>query len=349
MNKQITFSIIGGVILVGAIFLQLFCKIKNVEFLSLGGILISVLFGIYALIESASSKKQFDKQLDEFKTIEQNFKTTEQNLKIIEQNLKTRHINTFPENFVDIDNLFELCLGLKKTNEKIKLEIFTDYVGYGSFSKNSAFIDYEKKIENLWRNKKIQVTWNFYDEKHKDLALAKQFNTYDAEAIEKYIIKSKENLKEPCDDTNCPVPNNSKCENCERKIIMGLNEKNTTKDELVEAIKSVLKIKEDNLKNIKSFANLEAKPNNSEFNYFGWFVFANKELKRTIISYPNYGLSNESGLVTESHELMKTLRSVILNNAISTQCAHSNERIGSDQNKNVHSESFFEDAVINTK
>jgi len=314
MKRLIIFSIVGGVFFFGSIYLQLSSlNIANVEFLSLGGILISILFGIYALTESARSTKQFDEHLDELKTIE--------------QNLKTRHINTFPENFSDLDKLFDLCLDLKKANKNIKLEIFTDYVGYGAFSKNSAFIDYEKRIEKLWKNK-IKVTWNFYNEKYKNWALAEQFDTYDEKQIKEYILKSKKHVKEPCDDADtCPIPNNKECENCDRKIITGLDENHTTKDKLVEALKLILDTKENNILEKKGFANLIAKPNNCTFNYFGWFVFANNELKRAIISYPNYELSNESGLVTESHEMMKTLYNVVLNNTKSTTPTQSEEYI----------------------
>ena len=236
----------------------------------------------------------------------------------IMENLSTRHINKFPDNFDEIEQLLSCCNHDSNIQNRRKITIYTDVLGYGILSKNLHWNKlYKTMKEIIDNNKKVDVEWHFYETELRNEKLTTQFSIFKPENDPqnerlKYIKQVKSFAACDCDNK---YPNCGRIK-CDKYIIQSLDDNCGHEDLTACCINLQNNIEKDieaiSSKNphLKKVCRVE-----KEFPFFGWFILerinGDYVPKKTIITYPNYIGNTENGLYTENTSLLQTHYTVL--------------------------------------
>lgn len=286
---------------------------------------ISTIFAVWALFGAAKQMRILNKQTEKMnKSLDKSGEMTshldEQTKKLenIIVNLETRHIEPFPDNFDIINGLLSYCEQNTPTFGRKRIEIFTDFAGYGILSKHSNWQKFNDKIKAIIQEGQVEVFWCFYTGDLKKMHIEQQFNILkdSPQERQKYIKKCLSNATHLCDEP--PYPDCGEKDNCfVRHIHDAFAKKEVSYDDIINLATTIEDMAEADIESLKKQGKSKLKikklTNEKEIlPYFGWFVFEERKTFKPVqamISFPYYAESREEGLITKHKGIIEAFRS----------------------------------------
>jgi len=247
--------------------------------------------------------------------------TNEQTKKIM-LNLETRHINPFPDNFDDIDSLLSYCQQDAPDFCRKRIEIFTDFAGYGILSKHSNWRKFHEKIEKIITEGHVEVFWCFYTGDLRNEHITKQFESLktNLEERKKYVESCFLNISHECAPIEYPTCKHKSC--FVRPIYDTFTKADISYEDIIKLLETLEDMEENNIDLLVEKPNTrlkvkKLKEKNEVLPYFGWFVYEERILKgekifkpiKAMISFPYYAERIEEGLFTKHQGIMEAFRS----------------------------------------
>ena len=219
--------------------------------------------------------------------------SVEKTAKIVE-GFPTRPVEPYP---INIDDIVKEIFDYTETTDKVrKIEIYTDFVGYGMLTDNERWNNYWGEIKDIINKNNITVDWCFYDKEMRSIQIDNQFEYYSNKPDElcDFLERCKSKVKKPQDKN-------------EIEQIQSM----TNLTSLKTLLNDLLDKKEKNLEHLQTNNNtLTINRVKNILPLHAWFVYEeNSDGKlipvRGIMTYPTYeGGSTEIGYFSTNKDVL---------------------------------------------